>query len=72
MGMKYNIGATDRNVRALGGAVVALVGVATLAGALEFGTVTGAVAVLIGTVLLGTALTRTCLVYRILGVDTSA
>lgn len=72
MGVRYNIGSTDRIVRALGGAVLAAVGVATLAGALDFGTAAGTVAVLIGSVLLGTALTRTCLLYRILGVDTSA
>ncbi|ELZ09567.1 hypothetical protein C478_15347 [Natrinema thermotolerans DSM 11552] len=62
----------DRNVRAVGGAVLSAVGVATLVGALEFGTAVGAVALLIGGVLVGTALTRTCLLYRILGVDTSS
>ncbi|OLZ40580.1 hypothetical protein A6E15_06055 [Natrinema saccharevitans] len=70
--MKHNVGATDRNVRAVGGAVLAAVGVAILGGALEFGTAVGAVALLIGGVLVGTALTRTCLLYRILGVDTSS
>ncbi|RKD89053.1 YgaP family membrane protein [Halopiger aswanensis] len=68
--MEHNIGSTDRNVRAVGGAVLAVLGIAILIGALEFGTAAGAVALLIGAVLLGTALTRTCLAYRLLGVDT--
>ncbi|WP_090623102.1 YgaP family membrane protein [Natrinema salaciae] len=69
--MKNNIGSTDRIGRAVGGAVLAAIGVATLVGALEFGTVVGVLAVVVGAVLLGTALTRICLLYRILGVDTS-
>ncbi len=70
VGVKHNIGSTDRNVRAVGGAVLAVLGVAILIGVLEFGTAVGAVALVIGGVLLGTALTRTCLAYRLLGVDT--
>ncbi|MFC6719024.1 DUF2892 domain-containing protein [Natrialbaceae archaeon GCM10025810] len=70
--MEHNIGLVDRNVRAVGGTVLAVLGIAILIGVLEFGTVVGALALVIGGVLLGTALTRTCLLYRILGVDTGA
>ncbi|PCR88955.1 YgaP family membrane protein [Natrinema ejinorense] len=69
--MEYNIGSTDRTVRAVAGAVLAAVGIAILGGALEFGTTLGGVALVIGVVFLGTALVRTCLLYRILGIDTS-
>ncbi len=70
--MVNNTGSTDRSVRAVGGAVLATAGIATLGGTLEFGTVVGAVAPLIGGALLGTALTRARLLYRVLGIDTSA
>ncbi|UHQ95134.1 YgaP family membrane protein [Haloterrigena alkaliphila] len=70
--MKHNIGWTDRIVRAVGGAGLAAVGIAALSDALEFETTASTAALLIGGILLGTALTRTCLLYRILGVDTAA
>ncbi|WP_254532599.1 YgaP family membrane protein [Natrinema gelatinilyticum] len=69
--MKHNIGSADRVVRLIGGALLVVIGVASLAGLLEFGTVAGVGAVLIGAIFLGTALTRVCLVYRLLGIETS-
>ncbi|WP_254525661.1 YgaP family membrane protein [Natrinema caseinilyticum] len=69
--MDHNIGSADRIVRLIGGAVLIAIGVASLVGLLGFGTVAGVGAVLIGAVFLGTALTRICLVYRILGVETT-
>ncbi|MBZ6496871.1 YgaP family membrane protein [Natrinema longum] len=69
--MEHNIGSMDRIVRAVVGAVLAAVGIAIFGGALEFGTTLGGVALVIGVVFLGTALVRTCLLYRILGIDTS-
>ncbi|WP_254762866.1 YgaP family membrane protein [Natrinema marinum] len=68
--MESNIGSTDRLARLVGGAVLLALGVATLAGVLEFGPAAGAVATVVGIVFVGTALTRFCLLYRVLGVDT--
>jgi len=69
--MKGNIGATDRRTRILVGSVLAAVGLATLGGLLGFGTTVGAVATLLGVVLVATGLVRICLLYRLLGIDTS-
>ncbi len=70
MGMKSNIGATDRRVRIGVGAGLVLVGLATVGGFLELGTTAGVVLSLIGLVLVGTGVSRVCLLYRLLGVDT--
>ncbi|MDS0473374.1 DUF2892 domain-containing protein [Natrinema sp. 1APR25-10V2] len=68
--MKSNIGSADRMARLVVGAVLLAVGVATLAGVLEYGVAAGAIAAVVGVVALGTGLTRFCLLYRVLGVDT--
>jgi hypothetical protein len=68
--MERNVGGTDRLVRLVAGALVGLLGIAALAGMLQVGPVAGALALLVGVVLVGTALTQTCLAYKILGVDT--
>ncbi len=70
MGMESNIGSVDRRARLVGGAVLLVIGIATLAGVLEYGVAAGAIAAVVGGVSLGTALTRFCLLYRVLGVDT--
>ena len=70
MGIKSNIVSADRIIRALGGAILAAVGIATLVGTLEFGTAAGAVALLIGGILLVTALARICPAYRLVDVGT--
>ncbi|WP_135536829.1 DUF2892 domain-containing protein [Halostella pelagica] len=71
MGMKNNIGAADRRIRIGIGLGLAAVGVASLAGLLGVGTVVGTVLTLLGLVLAGTGFVRVCLLYRLLGVDTS-
>ncbi len=69
--MKNNIGAADSRVRIGIGLGLAAVGVASLGGLLGVGTVVGTVLTLLGLVLAGTGLVRVCLLYRLLGVDTS-
>ncbi|WP_225336605.1 YgaP family membrane protein [Halomicrobium urmianum] len=69
--MENNIGAADRGIRLVGGGLLAAVGATVLAGALDAGRLIGALAFLVGVVLIGTALTRVCLAYRVLGVDTA-
>jgi hypothetical protein len=51
--------------------VLAVVGLTSLGGLLELGTVVATVLTLLGLVLVGTGLVRVCLLYRLLGVDTS-
>jgi len=51
--------------------VLAAVGLAAFAGVVDLGGVVAALAVLLGLVLVGTALVRVCLLYRLVGVDTS-
>ncbi|UTF55218.1 YgaP family membrane protein [Natronosalvus rutilus] len=69
--MVHNVGSSDSTVRVIAGALVAVLGAAILLGFLEAGALVGVVALVIGVVLVGTGLTRTCLVYRVLGIDTS-
>lgn len=70
LGMEKNIGALDRNVRfGLGGLLLA-VGVASLVELLRLGSVRTALAIGLGLVLVGTATTRLCLLYRLVGADT--
>jgi len=71
MAMEYNIGATDRWMRIVVGTVLSAVGLATFGGLLGLGTTIGAVATLLGVVLVATGLVRICLLYRLLGIDTS-
>ncbi|NIC00695.1 DUF2892 domain-containing protein [Halobacterium sp. R2-5] len=71
MGMESNIGAADRRTRIGIGLALAVVGSTSLAGLLGLGTVAGAVLTSLGLVLVGTGLVRVCLLYRLLGVDTS-
>ena len=68
--MENNIGSIDRIVRLVGGAVLAAVGIAALADLLHAGTIVGAVATVVGIVFFATGLTRFCLLYQLLGVDT--
>ncbi|USZ68502.1 DUF2892 domain-containing protein [Halorussus salilacus] len=69
--MKSNIGATDRATRIAVGVAMAAVGVATLVGLLGLGTTVGTVATLLGVLLALTGVVRVCLLYRLLGIDTS-
>lgn len=71
--MKNNIGSTDRLVRVVGGVVLAAVGLGILGELFGFGlgTTVGVVVTLLGIVLAATGVVRLCLVYRLLGIDTS-
>jgi hypothetical protein len=69
--MKSNIGVTDRVVRIAAGIALAAVGLASLGDLLGFGLTVGAVLTLLGLVLVGTGVVRVCLLYRLIGVDTS-
>lgn len=69
--MEPNVGSMDRSVRIVVGIVLGIVGIAVFAGPLSgLGTVVGAIALVAGVVMLGTGLTRQCLLYRPLGIDT--
>ncbi|WP_135664716.1 YgaP family membrane protein [Halorhabdus rudnickae] len=69
--MEQNVGSVDRTVRIVAGLVLGAVGLAVLAGFLSaLGTVIAALALVVGVVLLGTALTRQCLLYELVGIDT--
>ncbi|MFB6112839.1 MAG: DUF2892 domain-containing protein [Halodesulfurarchaeum sp.] len=69
--MERNVGVTDRNVRLAVGIVLGLLGIVSLSGVLDLGSwLVGAVLLVIGVVLVGTGVTRTCLLYRPLGIDT--
>lgn len=69
--MEQNVGGLDRTARLLAGPLLALAGIAALVELLPLGTAVGAVALLIGVVFLVTGLTRTCILNRLLGIDTS-
>ncbi|QLH76643.1 DUF2892 domain-containing protein [Halosimplex rubrum] len=69
--MENNIGATDRLIRITVGIALAAVGLASLGDLLGFGVTVGTVLTLLGLVLAGTGIVRVCLLYRLLGVDTS-
>ncbi|ELZ20727.1 hypothetical protein C476_10432 [Natrinema limicola JCM 13563] len=60
----------DRLVRLVGGAILVAIGVASIAHILPAGTIMGVIATLVGLVFFGTGLTRFCLFYQLLGVDT--
>ncbi|AGB17080.1 Protein of unknown function (DUF2892) [Halovivax ruber XH-70] len=72
--MEKNVGGTDRTMRLVVGPILALIGVAILAGWLgvggTLGTALGVLAVLAGLVLLFTGVTQLCVVNRLLGIDT--
>lgn len=70
MCMEVNIGSADRLARIVAGLALVVVGVATLGGVLGFGATVGAVVTLLGGVLVATGIVRSCLLYRLLGIDT--
>jgi hypothetical protein len=69
--MENNIGVLDRRVRVVVGVALAAGGLATLGGPFSLPSAAGAAATLLGVVLLATGLVRVCLLYRLLGIDTS-
>lgn len=68
--MNTNIGDSDRTARLIVGVALLALGSAGAAGLVGVGLTVAAVAGLVGAVLVGTALTRFCLLYRVIGVDT--
>lgn len=69
--MEKNVGITDRYVRIVIGIVLGAVGIAVFAGPLaSLGTIVGALALLVGVVMLGTGLTQRCLLYQPFGFNT--
>lgn len=68
--MEQNVGTTDRRVRTAVGAVLGIVSLGILGGAVALPSVLSLVLGLLALVLLGTAATGTCGLYSALGVDT--
>ncbi len=68
--MDTNVGGLDRTARLVVGVLVAAAGIAALADVLALGTVVGAIALVVGLVLIGTGALQTCPMYQLLGVDT--
>jgi len=68
--MNQNVGSMDRKLRTLVGALAGVVSLATLAGAGPLPAIASPILGVVAIMMLGTALTGTCGVYSILGVDT--
>ncbi|WP_181693062.1 DUF2892 domain-containing protein [Natronomonas sp. LN261] len=68
--MNKNVGSTDRLIRTLVGAISGLVSLAILAGVVSLPTIVSPVLGVVAVMMLGTALTGTCALYSILGLDT--
>ena len=69
MRMQTNVGATDKRVRTALGAVAGSLSLATLAGVAPLPATAGPVLGIVALAMLGTALTGTCGLYSVLGVD---
>ncbi|UWG48896.1 DUF2892 family protein [Halanaeroarchaeum sp. HSR-CO] len=69
--MEINVGSTDRSVRIVLGALLAVLGLAGILGLWAANVVVAAVLTLVGVVFVGTGLTRRCLLYKPFGIDTS-
>jgi hypothetical protein len=68
--MDSNVGVTDKRVRTALGAVAGSLSLATLAGVGSLPATAGPVLGIVALAMLGTALTGTCGLYSVLGVDT--
>ncbi|WP_255190894.1 YgaP family membrane protein [Natronobeatus ordinarius] len=68
--MNTNVGGLDRTARLVVGILLAVVGIAALVEVLEFGAVVGAIALVVGLVLVATGAFQSCPMYQLLGVDT--
>ncbi|WP_136717082.1 YgaP family membrane protein [Halorientalis salina] len=73
--MDKNVGGYDRIARLVAGPILLVLGIAALAGMLTLaegtvGTALAVIALLIGVVFLGTALTQKCPLNSLLGIDT--
>lgn len=68
--MDTNVGGFDRLARLAVGILLAAAGIAALADVLEFGTAVGAVALVVGLVLVATGALQSCPMYQLVGIDT--
>lgn len=68
--MEKNVGSADRYARLVIGIVLAAIGVAGFAAMIALDAIVAAILVLVGAVLIGTALTQRCLLYQPFGIDT--
>jgi hypothetical protein len=68
--MDQNVGSMDKKLRTLVGAAAGVVSLAVLAGAAPLPTILSPVLGVVAIMMLGTALTGTCGLYSLLGVDT--
>lgn len=69
--MNKNVGGIDRMGRFVIGIIALLAGIAIVAGFLKVGVVFGAVAVVVGLILLATGATQKCPINEAAGVDTT-
>jgi hypothetical protein len=69
--MKRNVGGIDRTARIVIGAIAVLAGIAAVAGYLTIGLVVGAVAIVLGAILLVTGTTQKCPINEAAGIDTT-
>lgn len=69
--MKKNVGGIDRSGRIVIGILALVAGSAILAGVWELGVVAGAVAVLLGVILLVTGTTQKCPLNEAAGINTN-
>lgn len=70
--MKKNVGGFDRIGRIVIGIVVAIAGIAAFADYWAIGATAGAVAILIGVILLVTGTTQKCPINEAAGIDTTS
>jgi hypothetical protein len=68
--MDINVGATDKSVRTIVGAVAGVISLAILAGQLAAPALASPVLGVVALIMLGTAATRSCPVYSVLGMST--
>lgn len=68
--MNINVGTTDKSVRTLIGAIAGMVSLAILAGQLDAPALASPVLGVVALIMLGTAATRSCPVYSVLGMNT--
>jgi len=68
--MDINVGATDKSVRTLIGAIAGALSLAILAGQLAAPALASPVLGVIALIMLGTAATRSCPVYSVVGMNT--
>lgn len=68
--MDTNVGGLDRTARLVVGVLLAIVGIAALLDVLAFGAAVGAIALVVGLVLVATGALQSCPMYQLVGVDT--